>query len=187
MNKQFIAPQQLLNDAHELGFRILDSGFQPEFLVAIWRGGTPVGIAVHELLDYFGVQTDHIAIRTTLYSGIGRRAENVQVLGSEYLESRLQAGQRVLLVDDVFDSGLTVARVIDYLQAQVDGDLDIRVATPYYKPANNQTDRQPDYYVHSTNRWLVFPHELVGLSPAELLTGKSEVPALRKRLLTNTS
>ena len=56
------------------------------------------------------------------------------------------------------------------------------MATPYFKPAKNKTDRQPDYYVYETDEWLVFPHELHGLSTDEIKTHKPEllesIPAL---------
>ena len=49
--KIYITAQQLLNDSFELGIRIFKSGFRPSFIVGVWRGGTPVGIAVQEILD----------------------------------------------------------------------------------------------------------------------------------------
>ena len=74
--KYFISAQQLLDDSFRLGLEILDSDFRPDFIVGVWRGGTPVGIVVQELLDYFGVVSDHIAIRTSSYEGIGKRSHN---------------------------------------------------------------------------------------------------------------
>ena len=52
---------------------------------------------------------------------------------------------------------------------------DIRVATPWYKPHNNTTDRVPDYFLHETDDWLVFPHELDGLSEDEIFANKPGV------------
>jgi len=63
--KLFISAESLLRDSFELAMRIYRSGYRPSFLVGIWRGGAPVGIAVQEVLEYHGVQTDHIAIRTS--------------------------------------------------------------------------------------------------------------------------
>ena len=80
-DKVFINAEELLRDSFLLALRILESGFRPDYIVGIWRGGTPVGIAVQEYLDYAGVETDHIAIRTSYYTGIERTAENVQVHG----------------------------------------------------------------------------------------------------------
>ena len=55
----YITAQQLLEDSFRLGANIYQSGFRPDFIVGIWRGGTPVGIAVQELLDYHDIKTDH--------------------------------------------------------------------------------------------------------------------------------
>ena len=66
-DKVFINAEELLRDSFLLALRILESGFRPDYIVGIWRGGTPVGIAVQEYLDYAGVETDHIAIRTSYY------------------------------------------------------------------------------------------------------------------------
>ena len=65
MNRTFIAADDLLLDSFQLARNIRDSGFRPDFLVGLWRGGSAVGIAVQEGLDYFGIKTDHIAIRTS--------------------------------------------------------------------------------------------------------------------------
>jgi len=63
--KQYIEAQDLLDDSFRLGLKVLDSGFLPDFIVGIWRGGTPVGIAVQELFEHNGIGSDHIAIRTS--------------------------------------------------------------------------------------------------------------------------
>lgn len=51
---------------------------------------------------------------------------------------------------------------------------DIRTGCPWYKPTNKQVDITPDYFVHESKDWLVFPHELSGLTPDEISTGKSD-------------
>ena len=51
---------------------------------------------------------------------------------------------------------------------------DIRVATVYFKPQNNKTNIQPDYFIHKADKWLVFPHELEGLSLDEIAAGKGK-------------
>ena len=108
----YIGAQALLEDAFELGARVLESGFRPSFIVAIWRGGAPIGIAVQELLDYFGVESDHIAIRTSSYSGIDGQASEVRVHGLNYLLKNIERDDRLLIVDDVFDTGRTIEAVI---------------------------------------------------------------------------
>ena len=48
----------------------------------------------------------------------------------------------------------------------------LKVATPYFKPSKNKTKRKPDFYIHETEKWLVFPHELEGLSLEEIIKNK---------------
>jgi hypoxanthine phosphoribosyltransferase len=59
---------------------VLKSGFRPTRIIAIWRGGVPIGVAVQELLDYFGVATDHIAIRASSYRGIDAHTDRVRII-----------------------------------------------------------------------------------------------------------
>ena len=115
--KVYISAQQLLEDSLELGRQIIASGFRPNFIVGVWRGGTPVGITVQELLDFYGVETDHISIRTSSYSGLDERREGrVRVHGLGYLEQQMNAEDSLLIVDDVFDTGLSVKAIIDKLR-----------------------------------------------------------------------
>lgn len=170
IQKRYISPESLRNDSFTLAYKIVADGFKPDFMVAIWRGGAPVGCYVHEFLKYVGIKTDHIAIRTSRYSGIDETRSAVAVHNLGYLVERLTSNSKVLLVDDVFDSGLSIVAVIDALREKL-GDktpIDIRVATVYYKPTRNKTWIHPNYYVHETAKWLVFPHELEGLTLDEI-------------------
>jgi hypoxanthine phosphoribosyltransferase len=179
MNKRYITPQQLLEDSFALAAQVFESGFRPTCIAGVWRGGTPVAIAIHELLLVLGVAADHTAIRTRSYTGIGQREEQVRVDGLDYLTQRLGKSDSLLLVDDVHDTGLSLQQIVLELKTACGDQLpDIRVATPYFKPGNNRADRSPDYYLHQTEDWLVFPHELAGLSPAEIRANKPELAAL---------
>ena len=178
MNKHYISPQQLLADAYELATQVFQSGFRPQYIIGVWRGGTPVAIAVHELLHVLGVEADHFAIRTQSYSGIGQREDNILVDGLDYLDGRLASGDALLLIDDVHDSGLSLARVTTQLRQRFPAqNPEIRTATPYFKPGNSRVDNAPDYFLHKTEDWLVFPHELKGLSLTEMRANKPELAA----------
>ncbi|MCP3907298.1 MAG: hypoxanthine phosphoribosyltransferase [Oceanicoccus sp.] len=182
-NKHYIDAQQLLDDSFNLALKVLDDGYQPDLIIAIWRGGTPVGIAVHELFEYVGCHCDHISIRTSLYKGIEKRASNVSVHGLKYVVNNVKATDRLLIVDDVHDTGRSIHQVINDINNECgSGTPDIRIATPYFKPGNNQVGRIPDYYLHETEDWLVFPHELSGLSAQELLDNKPGIAALQHKL-----
>ena len=168
--KQYIDAQSLLDDAFELGSRICDSGFQPTFILALWRGGVPVGIAVQEFLAYNNVTCDHIAVRTASYSDVDNRSNEVRIYGINYILKKVSFDDRLLIVDDVFDTGHTIGALIRDLEdkARRNTPEDIRIAVPYYKPDRNQTSRVPDYYIHSTDAWIKFPHSLEGLSAEEV-------------------
>ena len=174
MDKLFISADELLRDSMELARRIVHSGFRPTFLVGMWRGGAPIGIAVQEVLEYQGIHTDHIAIRTSSYTGIDTQAKTVRVHAVDYLVSRLTAQEEMLLVDDVFDSGRSLEAVIEELRRRCGQNLPekIRIATVYYKPKRNRSALVPDYYIHETDTWLVFPHEIQGLTREEILAHK---------------
>ncbi len=176
MEKTVLSSQDLLEDSVDLGIRILESGFEPTMIIAIWRGGTPVGMAVQEVLAYCGVASDHIAIRTSSYVGVDQRGA-VAVHGLNYIIKKICYDDRVLIVDDVFDTGNTIKAVIDELgrRARDNTPEDIRVAVPWFKPSRNETDILPDYYLRETAEWLVFPHELDALTPEELERHRPEI------------
>lgn len=179
MEKVFISAQQLLQDSFNLAAKVYTSDYRPNYIVGVWRGGTPVAIAVQELLEVLGVDSDHLSIRTSSYRAIGQRESCVQVQGLEYLIDRVSADDSLLIVDDVHDSGLTIEQIITELRETCQNRLpEIRVATPYFKPGNNQTGRVPDFYLHETDQWIVFPHELKGLSPNEVREHKPELAGL---------
>jgi len=58
---------------------------------------------------------------------------------------------------------------------------DIRTATVWFKPTRNLTDLVPNYYVHETDQWLIFPHELEGLTLADIAENKSDIASIVDR------
>lgn len=170
MEKHFISAQSLLDDAYELAAKVIESGFRPDCIIALWRGGTPVGIAVQELFEYCGLAVDHIAIRTSFYSGVDQRERRVKVHNLDYIFKNFTTDNKLLIVDDVFDTGLTIKAVLAEIRNNFGAGQhgDIRVAMPWFKPQRNKTDIKPDYYLHGTDDWLVFPHEICDLSAEEI-------------------
>jgi len=154
-------------------------------MIAIWRGGVPMGIAIQELLAWYGIDTDHIAIRTSSYSGIDGQSHEIRIHGMNYLVKNCSHDDSLLIVDDVFDTGLTIDAVIAHLRqkARLNTPHDIRVAVPYYKPTRNQTSRVPDYYLHQTAQWLKYPHSLEGLSVDEVAANRPELYEIIKNQL----
>jgi hypoxanthine phosphoribosyltransferase len=188
MTKRFVAANDLLRDSFRLAAQISDSGFEPDFLVGLWRGGSAVGIAVQEGLEFLGIKTDHIAIRTSYrgaasYDEMVSRADAIRVHGLQYLLENLCSHHSMLIVDDVYSTGSSVKAVIDQLATKIRRNLpnDIRIATVWYRPGE-KTLRVPDYYVHETDEWLVLPYELSGLSVEELRANRPELSSIIDRL-----
>jgi len=188
MNKTFVAADDLLRDSFQLAAGISAAGYHPDFLVGLWRGGSAVGIAVQEGLDFLGTKTDHIAIRTSYrgapsYTEMVNSADSIRVHGLQYLLENLCSHHSLLIVDDVYSTGSSVKAVIDQLAKKTRRNLpeDIRVATVWYRPSD-KTVRVPDYYVHETQDWLVLPYELSGLSVDELRENRPELKSIIDRL-----
>ena len=135
----------------ELARGIIDSGFVPEVVVAIARGGLlPAGAIAYGL----GVKNCG-AINMEFYTGIGTVLDAPEVLPPE-LDMDYLDGRRVLLVDDVADSGRTLALAVQLLKEK---GADVRSVTIYTKPS---TIIQPDYAWKDTDRWINFPWSFKG-------------------------
>jgi len=188
MKQTFVTADDLLLDSFRLAVKIHASGFRPDFLVGLWRGGSAVGIAVQEGLEHFGVSTDHIAIRTSYrgyadYAARIERADGIRVHGLQYLLENLSSQHSLLIVDDVYSTGFSVRAVIEQLQKKTRRNMphDVRVATVWYRPSE-RTVREPDYQVRESQDWLVLPYELSGLSIEELAAKKPELEPILPRL-----
>ena len=175
MEKIYVTANDLLRDSFELGLQVYESGFRPSFIVGIWRGGAPIGIAVQEVLDYYKVPHDHISIRTSSYTAPGEQSSTVRVYGLNYIIDNIDADDELLIVDDTFDSGRSIDAVITEIQRKCRRNTpsEIRVATVFFKPHLNKTNRTPDYFIRQTDRWIVFPHEIDGLTPEEIARHKA--------------
>ena len=183
MEKLFIKANELLEDSFHLAWKIYESGYKPNYIVGVWRGGAPVGIAVQEFLNVLGLKSDHNAIRTSYYSGIDERKDKVQVYGLNYVINKVKAEDKLLVVDDVHDTGNSINQIIlDLREACRENTPDIKVATPYFKPNKNQTIRHPDFFIHETDQWLIFPHELEGLSYEDIKENKPELKNLLEQI-----
>lgn len=179
MKKIFLDEDSLIEESFQLATQILESDFKPTFIVGLWRGGSSVGIYVQECLQTLGIETDHISIRTS-YGGYEnyQQEENsehpIRVHGLTYLVKKLNADDKLLIVDDMYRSGKNARAVIAELKRRLKRNMpkDVRVAT-VWKQASLDDNKGPDYSVHSTNDWVVFPYELQGLSLEEIKQHKS--------------
>jgi hypoxanthine phosphoribosyltransferase len=189
MKKQFITSQEHLQDSFRLAVKIYESGYRPDYIVGIWRGGTPVGIVVHEFLAYMGIKVDHISVRTS-YRGVEFYGQDdgktqTRVHNTRFLVDRVNADDSLLIVDDVYSSGRSVKAVIDRLSKKLRRNMpkDVRIAVPWYKPSHNRTGRVPDYSLYESEEWLVMPHELNGLSAKDIKKHRPGVHTLATKAM----
>lgn len=173
-----MAEAEHILDGFRLGRRIFESGFRPSFIVGIWRGGSAVGMVVQECLATLGVETDHIALRTS-YGGREEYEETalarrpIRVHGKQYLLENLRREDRLLIVDDVYSSGRHVHAVVDALRAGTKRNMpaDVRIAAIWYRPTLDARNA-PDFHLRETDQWLVLPHEVTGLTRVEIAVHK---------------
>ena len=135
---------------------------------------------MQECLQTLGVETNHISVRTS-YRGqpyyqqmLEESGAGIRVHGTQYLLETLNADDRLLIVDDVFSSGRSIEAVLKRLQNQLKRNMpeQVRIATLWQRSSRNETAIEPDFVVHQTENWLVFPYEMSGLSREEIAEHK---------------
>jgi hypoxanthine phosphoribosyltransferase len=158
----------------KLAVSILSQSPPFEHIVAISRGGLTLG---HLLSDFLRIPVSSITIQS--YSDLQKQGEVV-------LTSKLHTpirGKRVLLVDDVSDSGKTLKRAVSYLKKL--GPSEITTAAVFYKP---HSIFRPDIFAHRTIKWIIFPYEptemilLITKSMGKKGKSKAQIQQLLERL-----
>lgn len=177
MKKLYISADAFQRDCVRLAKKVLaDASWRPDRILALWRGGAQPGVILSEVFAFLGRPTPHFVLQCSSYAGIGERLRCVSFCNADALISSITAGEKILVVDDVFDSGKTAEAIRAKLP-----QADVRIATVYWKPSARQVPFLPDYYVLESDEWIVFPHELVGLTPEEVA---EKDPALARLLLS---
>lgn len=139
--------EEIVKKVLKLCEKIKKSGYNPDYIILILRGGaTPASI----LSDCLGIKKV-LAVKAELYEEIGKPGKNVNVI--QPIPWKLN-GKRVLVVDDVSDTGMTLKVIIEHLKEM--GASEVRVATIHYKPWSKF---EPHYYVKKTTKWIVYPWE----------------------------
>ena len=174
--KRYLSADTFLRDSWRLAAAVKRSGWRPDVLIALWRGGAPVGVALHEYFKAVDWPMQHLPLKCASYTGIGENSGDVSFTHGDIVFGMLRKGDRVLVVDDVFDTGKTAAAV----KARIDATgAEMRMACVYWKPQKNLTTLKPDYFVKDVGLdWLVFPHEIEGLTKEEIAAKDPVLAAL---------
>jgi hypoxanthine phosphoribosyltransferase len=166
ISKKYISPDRFQEDVWRLAAKARSSGWKPDMIIALWRGGATVGISVHEFFKATGWTVNHIPLKCSSYTGIGENEGDVVFTLGDEVFSMIKPGNKVLVVDDVFDTGKSAKAMKTRLE---NSGAEMKLAVVYWKSANNTTDMKPDFYVEDmSEEWIVFPHELAGLTSDEL-------------------
>ena len=162
----YVKANKFLLDTFKLGKLVYESGFRPRHAISIWRGGTPVGLGVDSFFRSRGFLINHTTIATGSYSGIGQQGE-VAVKNLEHLVKVVCSEDGLLIIDDVYESGNTIKRVLELIRAMARANtpVDIRVATVHNKPGKKKYGELPLYSLYEVDNdvWIDYPHELSDL------------------------
>ena len=181
MNKEFLQFDTVRNNALKLSFQIYNDGFVPDVIYVSLRGGTYMGNVISE---YFKIV--HKGKRPVYYAAVVAhsytdvaQAEKVRIDGWTYSPDHLRVGDRVLLVDDIFDSGNTINCLAQVILDKGIPRNDLKIAVHDYKYFFDKPEQhpiQPDYWCRKHEKsinddpgWIHYmSHELVGLTQEEI-------------------
>lgn len=168
--KIYISAERMEKDTWSYGTRLFREGLRFDGVIGVMRGGSQIAVYLHEVFSLLQEKMLHFGlIQAQSYTGI-HEAGDVRLGGIESLREWIAPGMNLLIVDDVFDRGKTLDRICTHLQEALAGQsVTFHLGALYYKPENRQVERCPDswYREFAKTDWLVFPHELIGLTQEE--------------------
>jgi hypoxanthine phosphoribosyltransferase len=183
MEKQFLPYDVVRNNALKLAYRIYQDDFIPDVIYVSLRGGAYLGNVISEYFKILRRQKEgrpvyYAAVVARSYTGVGE-ADDIKVEGWTYNPEYLRIGDKVLLVDDIFDTGRTINHLTRIILEKGIPRKDIKVAVhdyKYFTDKPSQLPIQPDYWCRKfellssgEDMWIHYmSHELVGLSSEEL-------------------
>ncbi|MDR0464002.1 MAG: phosphoribosyltransferase [Treponema sp.] len=181
MIKEFLQFDMVRDNAIKLAHRIYSEGFVPDVIYVSLRGGAYLGNIISE---YYKIV--HKGARPVYYAAVVARsytdvakADKVKVDGWTYSPDYLRVGDKVLLIDDIFDSGRTINHLAQIILDKGIPRKDLKIAVHDYKYFHDKKEQyaiQPDYWcrkheasIHDESTWIHYmSHELMGLKEAEL-------------------
>ncbi len=121
--------------------------FKPDMIVGLSRGGLVPARILSDIMEVHDIGI----LGVSFYKGIGKTAESPRITQELTMDVK---GKRILIVDDVADTGKSLLVAKDYLMRK--GAKEIKVATLHFKP---RSEFKPDYYAETTSAWVVYPWE----------------------------
>ena len=181
MKKEFLPYDIVRNNALKLASKIYSDGFVPDVIYVSLRGGAYLGNVISEyftIINHSGRPVYYAAVVARSYTDV-HKSEKIKVEGWTYAPEHLRTGDRVLLVDDIFDTGKTINHLAGIILEKGIPPGDLKVAVHDYKYFYDKPEQlpiQPDYWcrrqdlsVNDEDTWVHYmSHELVGLTMEEL-------------------
>lgn len=146
----------------DMALEIRKSGFNPDIIVGVSRGGWAPGRILSDLLE----NTHTVNLKIEFYVGIGKTAGKpivTQPIGEDI------SGKRVLVVDDVSDTGKSLKVAMEHMLEK--GAAGVKTATIYFKP---HSTFKPDFFADSTAHWIIFPWERLEATKLLIQEAKAE-------------
>lgn len=165
MEFYFKSLYDVYHDSFELGKKLYISGFRPNHAISLWRGGTIVGLGLNEFFRMHGLFINHTSISTSSY-GDDFQQKEIIVKGMEHVIKVVVPEDKLLIIDDIFDSGNTVRKIIEILKTKARKNMpkEIVVATLERKPENNKYFPKLIYLRDlKKDIWVNYPHEVSDL------------------------
>jgi len=133
--------------SEKLADQIAESGFRPDIIVAVSRGGFDPARILSDELNIRSLAS----LQVIYYAGVNERNDKPQV---KYPLNADISGLNVLVVDDVADSGNSLKVVKEYIDSL--GPREVKMATLHHKPWSTF---EPDFYAESVDKWIIYPWE----------------------------
>lgn len=180
MHKEFVPYNTIRNNALKLAYRIYKDGFIPDVIYVSLRGGAYMGNVISEYFKFIRADERPVfyaAVVARSYTDISTQ-ESIKIDGWTYNPDFLRGGDRVLLVDDVYDSGRTINYLTKVIMRRGLSRDHIKIAVHDYKVRDYLADAlpvKPDYWCRKIDMktpddeiWIHYmSHELVGLTREE--------------------
>ncbi len=198
--KNFVEYDEVRNNSLKLAYKIHQTGFIPDVIYVLLRGGAYVGNVISEYFKIIrrnGRPVFYAAVVARSYTDIHKRSQ-VMIDGWTYKPEYLRNGDKILLVDDIYDSGRTMNHLAEVIMNHGIPREDLKIAVHDYKVFPNSEEQMPfspDYYCRKhevrtpeEDVWIHYKsHELVGLSKEEFenyysYTDKEFIQILEKEL-----
>ncbi len=153
MTDLYVTWSEYHHKIESLAVKIYKSNWQFDHIVCLAKGGLRVGDILCRIYD-----KPLAVLSTTSYGGKNNQNRG-EIKFSEHLTTIQPLGDRILLVDDLVDSGISLAESVNWLKKYAKNIVDLRTAVIWYKSTSIKT---PDYYVDylPENPWIHQPFEM---------------------------